>query len=32
MMQEMYEIKLNGLEELIYKIKKDFPAPDQKNK
>ena len=24
MMQQMYEIKLNGLEELIYKIKKQY--------
>ena len=24
MMQQMYEIKLNGLEELIYKIRKQY--------
>ena len=27
LMQEMNEIKINGLEELIYKIKRDYPAP-----
>lgn len=27
LMQEMYEIKINGLEELIYKIKANYPAP-----
>lgn len=25
MLEQMYEIKLNGLEEIIYKIKKQFP-------
>lgn len=25
MMEQMYEIKLNGLEELIYNIKKKYP-------
>lgn len=25
MMQQMYEIKLNGLEELIYNVKKRYP-------
>ena len=32
LMQEMYEIKLNGLEELIYKIKNNFPPPGPKIK
>ena len=27
MMQQMYEIKLNGLEELIYQVKKRYPNP-----
>lgn len=25
MLEQMYEIKLNGLEEIIYKIRKQFP-------
>lgn len=25
MMHQMYEIKLNGLEEIIYRIRKQFP-------
>lgn len=34
MMQQMYEIKVNGLEELIFTIKKQFnaPPPNQKSK
>jgi len=32
MMQQMYEIKVNGLEELIYKIKRQYPAPQPKRK
>lgn len=27
LMQEMHEIKINGLEPLIYKIKSEYPAP-----
>ena len=30
MMQQMYEIKLNGLEELIYNVKKAYPNADKK--
>jgi len=32
MMQQMYEIKVNGLEELIYKIKRQYPAAQPKRK
>ncbi|RXG24941.1 DUF3820 family protein [Leeuwenhoekiella aequorea] len=32
MMQQMYEIKVNGLEELIYKIKSQYPAPKLKTR
>ena len=32
MMQQMHEIKINGLEELIFKIKRQYPAPQPKRK
>ena len=32
LMQEMYEIKINGLEGLIYKIKSEFKAPAPKRR
>ncbi len=30
MMQQMHEIKMNGLDELIFKIKRQYPAPQVK--
>nr|WP_164918247.1 MULTISPECIES: DUF3820 family protein [Leeuwenhoekiella] len=32
MMEQMHEIKINGLEELIFKIRREYPAPKPKRK
>ncbi|MEH6659091.1 MAG: DUF3820 family protein [Leeuwenhoekiella marinoflava] len=32
MMEQMHEIKINGLEELIFKIRRQYPAPKPKRK